>query len=356
MRKARHLLLPVIALFCLPGPVAAQQTLELANGDRLTGQLQQIEPAGWIFRYGGADVRVPAAQIAAYSSGTPIGIRLTDGTLVAATVSAAPGGLELRSVDGSVRIVKPAALAAIGSADDLDALREVRIGLFQPFHRFWGASGGLGYTDKSGNSRARGLAIALDVERKTAKDRISLGAGLNTESSRPPGGEFETTVEKYFGFLRGDVFVSRALFVFAETRQERDRFQDIRLRSTYNAGLGVQVVATDRTDIRLSASGGLRIERFFENDGSETDAVAVIGTGFRQELGPAAFQWRTNWTPNLDDFSDYRFRSDATLTTRVYAGFGIRVGLLNEYNNAPRPGVRNHDVLVTTAVTYSIGR
>lgn len=336
------------------GPLTAQQVLQLSNGDRLTGQLTAISGTNWTFHFSGADATIAATDVVGFTATAPIGVRLDDGTIGAATVQSTGGQLELTFANGTTRRVAPSALAAVGAPDALDALRPIHIGLFSPFTRFWGATGSLGFSDQSGNSRARGLSATLDVERKTSSDRLAVGGGLNRQSSQPPGGTFAETVEKYYGYLRADVYVNAVFFVFGETRQEHDKFQDIRLRSLYNAGLGTQLVSTKATDLRVSLSAGLRRESYYSN-GSDHAAVGGASLGLNQQLGPALFAWRADWTPNLQDFADYRLRSDASVTAPVIAGLGFRVGFLDEYNNRPQPTIKKNDVLLTTTITYSIG-
>lgn len=334
---------------------AQEQTLQLSNGDRVTGHLLRIDAGTWVFRFAGAETQVAAARVAAFTAPQPIGVRLADGTVGAATVQPAEGQLQLTLADGTMRTVAPAALEAVGDPANLRALRPVAISFFSPFFKYWRARGSLGFSDKSGNSRARGVAASVEIVRSTAKDRIKLVLGLAREQSESASGTgLETTVNRYYGSLRTDVFFTTRFFAFGETRQERDTFQDIDLRSFYNGGIGVQLVATKITDLRLSASGGARVERF-TSGGSETAPVLTTGTDLRQKLGPATLAWDLVWLPNVEDLGDYQLRSDASITTTVYKGLGIRLGLLNEFDSRPRPGIDKHDMLVTTTLTYSIG-
>ncbi len=351
--------MPLLLLVCLTSVLDAQQTLTLTNGDRLTGTLRRIADGTWTFRvpFGDADAMIPADQIAAFAAPEPIGVRLTDGTIAAVTVRPAPASqsLTLTFEDGSTRQVAPTAFAAVGAADALAALEPEEIGIFTPFARFWGATGSVGFSDKSGNSRAQGTAIALEIRRRAPRDRIKFTAGITQERSEDANGDLELTVSKFYGSLRTDVFFTSRLFTFVETRQERDTFQDIDLRSTYNGGLGVQIVTTPTTDLSFSGSGGTRVENF-TSGGSETVAVLRSGADFRQRLGPATFDWALSFDPRITDFSDFQFRSQASVTTTVYKGLGVRLGLLNEVDGQPRPGVEKHDMLVTTTLTYSIGQ
>jgi putative salt-induced outer membrane protein YdiY len=334
---------------------SAQQTLILENGDRLSGRLTKIEGDQWVFAHAGGEVKIPVASVAQFTAADAIGVRLTDGTILAATLSGGGNTLQLAAIDGSTRTVAMSDVAAVGDASDLAALEQIDIGYFSPFGMFWGATASLGFSDKSGNSRSRGLSLAFEAGRRSPKDRLTFKAGLAREEARLAGDELETTVEKYFGSLRLDVFVSPKFFVFGLTGQERDQFQDIDLRSTYNAGFGYQIIANDLTDLRWYASGGARVENF-TSGGSESTTIAATGVGLRQVLGPAVFSWNGDWSPSVENFRDYRFVSDASLTTTIYKGLGFRIGLRNELNNNPRPGVRKHDMLVTTTLTYTIGQ
>ena len=70
---------------------------------------------------------------------------------------------------------------------------------------------------------------------------------------------------------------------------------------------------------------------------------------------PATVSWTVQYGPSVEQFADFRVRSNASLSTTILAGLGFRIGVLNEYNNRPQPGVEKHDMLITTALTYSIG-
>ena len=346
----------VLALLVLAtAGLDAQQVLQLKNGDRLTGQISEVAGGQWVFAHAGGAVKISPADVASLTVSEPIGIRLDDGTIASATVSTAGSQLQLTLSDGSTRSVQPAQLAAVGSPTDLEALVPVEIGYFSPLAKFWGATASLGFSDKSGNSRSRGLGAAIEISRNSPKDRLTFKAGLNREEAPGATGDLERTVEKYYGSLRADIFVSTSLFLFAFTGQERDTFQDIDLRSQYNGGLGYQVIASDQTDLRFYASGGYRVENF-ASGGSNSTAVLGSGAGLRQALGPAWFNWSLDWSPSVEDFADYRLLSDASLTTSVIAGLGFRLAMRNEYNNMPPVGIDKHDMLISSALTYTIGR
>lgn len=334
--------------------LTAQQTLTLDNGDRLSGTVMRIEGTTWIFRHSVGEAKVPARRVAGFRAPEPIGVRLADGTVAAVTVRPAGDSLRVTLSDGSSRLVAPTGIVAIGSPDDLAALEPLRIGILSPLGMFWGASGSLGFSENSGNSRSRGISADLEVQRRAPKDRVTLGLGLYRELRPDDAGALVTAVSKYYGSFRLDVYFDPRFFVFGATLQERDRFQDIDLRSNYSGGLGWQTIASTATDWRLSLSGGVRVEYFVEN-GRETVAVVNAGSELKQKLGFATIDWKVGWTGSVKEAADYRFRSNATVTASVYRGLGFRIGLLNEFNNRPRPEREKHDMLLTTTLAYSVG-
>jgi putative salt-induced outer membrane protein YdiY len=334
--------------------LAAQQTLLLDNGDRLSGRLTRIEGTTWIFRYGFGEAKVPAARVRGFSAPDPIGVRLADSTVAAMTIEPVDDTLVATLADGTVRLVGPRNLTAVGAPDALELLRPIRIGIFTPIWQYWGATGSLGFSDNSGNSRSRGFSADFQLARKAPKDRIAAGLGVNREFRPDENGDLVPAVSKYYGSVRFDIYFSPRFFTFAATLQERDRFQGIDLRSNYSGGLGLQAVAQQVTDWRLSFSSGVRVEYYMDNV-RETVAVLNGGSELRQQVGPALFDWKASWSGSVKDFSDFRLRSSATLTTEVYHGLGFRLGLQNDFNNRPRPDRVKHDMLFTTALAYSVG-
>ncbi len=344
-----------LALTAVATTAEAQQQLRLANGDQLTGTLTGVSGGAWVFTHAGGELKLAHGNIASFTSASPVGVRLADGSILAGTINTVGGQLQINQAGGAARTVAMGDLAAVGDPTNLAALEPKRVGYFSPLADFWGATASLGFSNKSGNSRSRGLGANVNVARISPKDRITLKLGTAREEADVGSGTLDKTVEKYFGSLRVDVFFGPRFFVFGGTAQERDRFQDIDLRSNYNAGFGLQVIATPETDLRFYTSGGYRREAFTSGGTASTETVG-LGAGLTQQLGPAVFAWSVDMTPSLNELADYRLLSDASLTIAVYKGLGFRIGSRNEINNRPPAGVEKHDMLLTTSLTYSIGR
>jgi putative salt-induced outer membrane protein YdiY len=346
-----------VAALLLASTAAAQETVTLRNGDRLSGKLTAIAGGTWVFKHAGGELRVSGADVASYVTSGPVGVRLADGTILAGTVTAVGDRLQLVGADGASRLITPADLAAVGDPNRLETLRPLTIGYFSPFTRFWSATVGLGFSSKTGNSKSRGLAGELSLERSTNKDRIQLGLGIAKNYATPyADSALVQNVSKIYGNGRLDISFGKRVFAFGATTQERDRFQNLDLRSAYHAGLGYQILARAATDFRLSLSAGYRRENFVTPDSISATPILEAGTALKQKLGPIDLQWNFDWAPSTENLRDYRMLSTSSLTTTVVAGLGFRLASRNESNNNPPAGFRKHDWLLTSALTYSLGR
>ncbi len=325
-RVARVLGVLALAAQASAATAAAQQTLVLADGDQVTGTLKKIEGGTWVFEFRGQEVSVAAADITSFTAPEPVGFRLSDNSVVAASVAPSPGGLTLTLADGSTRTVAPGDFEAAGDPADLEALQEVEMGYFTPFTRFWGLSASLGATTKGGNSETSSFNARLDVDRTTSRDRLALAFLLTEERNRVAEGEgTELTAQKYIGNLRAEIFPWTN-------------------------------VTTDRSDLRAALGLGARHEDFTSDTPSATVATGNANAQWEQKFGGFTFDWAVDFTPALEDFADYQILSDTNLTATLIAGLGFRVGLLLQYDNTPTPGTESTDTTLTTSLAYTLGR
>ena len=352
-------------LLAVPGGAAAQQTLVLSNGDQLSGALASIADGTWVFTYAGKKLEIAAAAVASFTAPDPVGFRLADGTLLAASVTTEPDGLRLHAADGTSRTVSVADLAAAGDPSDLDALRPVHVKLLSPFFKLWRLTTSLGLTFKDGNTNTRTGTFYLDMVRATELDRLSLTAQLSQDHDRVDSdgdGQPDSLVQtagKYLAGLRYDIYPIPKVYVFGSTRQSRDRFKEIDLRSFYTVGVGYQFFQRDNLDLRSSLGAGIRYEKFFLQQGT-VDSSSTVPTGsldgaLRLALGPFDYDLKTVYSPSLDDISDYQVVTITGLTAKLIAGLGFRIQLLWEYDNTPTAGSEKNDTEFTTALTYTLG-
>jgi putative salt-induced outer membrane protein YdiY len=117
---------------------------------------------------------------------------------------------------------------------------------------------------------------------------------------------------------------------------ERDRFEDIDLRTTLAGGLSYRPINTDTLTLRLFSGLGYRHESF--RDGTDESTPAFdLGLNHRWVVKPwLSLENALGYTPAFDDFGDYLFVQDSSLEMPVGASkWVLRLGVRNDYKSKP---------------------
>ncbi|UCG76671.1 MAG: DUF481 domain-containing protein [Gemmatimonadota bacterium] len=345
-----------LALVALPGRALPQQSLTLANGDQLTGQLKAVDAGNWIFTYQGQAITIPADQVQAFAAPERIGIRLGDTTIVVATVEPAADGLLLGLEDGSTLLVQPADFGAVGSADDLKALEPIVIGLYSPFLKFWKFLGSAGGTIQRGNTDETNFSFSLDLSRETKKDRTEFTTLFTTTKEYDNEGNVTSTEPKLIVSLGTDIFLVPGRFFTGVTmRWQHDPDKDIQFRQTYSAGLGYQFVQNDNTSLFISLGAGGRFDNLTTGVQNTSTPILDTAAGFRQRAGPVLFKASFSYNPSLEQFSEFELIDSYEIAITAIEGLTFKTTLLHEYNNPPPSGDEKNDLTITFQLGWALG-
>lgn len=332
----------------IPAGATAQQSLTFADGDQLTGELVDVVDSNWVFNYKGSDITIPAADIQAFTAPEPIGIRLADTTIVAATVRPVPDGLLLELADGTTRLVQPADFAAVGAADDLTALEPIIIGLYSPFFKFWETLIAMGGSIQKGNTDETNFSFSFDLDRETAKDRIDFSSLLTTSKEFDDEGQETKNEPKLIVGLGTDIFISGPLFAGVTMRWQHDPSKDLQFRQTYSAGLGYQFVQNDNTNFLASLGAGGRFDNLTTTEPDRNTPILDVSTRFRQRAGPVKFVVRVSYNPSLRNFSEFELIDSLDIGIGLVSGLTFKWTILHEFNNPPPSEDPQHNDLTMT--------
>jgi hypothetical protein len=352
-------LLALVAVgLTIPSGATAQQNLTFADGDRLAGELIGVVDGSWVFSYKGADITIPAADIQAFSAPEPIGIRLTDTTIVAATVRPVPDGLLLELADGTTRLVQPADFEAVGAADDLKALEPITIGLYSPFFKFWKTLISMGGSIQKGNTDETNFSFSFDLDRETEKDRIDFSALMTTTREFDDDGMTTKTEPKIIVGLGTDIFITPGgLFAGVTMRWQHDPKKDLQFRQVYSAGIGYQFVQNDNTNLLASLGAGGRFDNLTTIDPSNRNTPILDFSGqFRQRAGPVTFRLRISYDPSLQNFSEFELLNSLDIGIGLVEGLTFKWTILHEYNNpASLEDPEHNDLTMTFQIGWAAG-
>jgi putative salt-induced outer membrane protein YdiY len=131
---------------------------------------------------------------------------------------------------------------------------------------------------------------------------------------------------------------------------EKDKFEDIDLRTTVAGGLAWRPINTTDRTLRAWLGLGYRHESFSNNLPNDSSGTLDSGVAHHWQWKP----WLTldnmlSYAPALDHFGNYLLQHDTSLTMPVGASrWTLGLGVHNDYNSQPAP---DRDKLDTTYYT-----
>jgi hypothetical protein len=215
----RHLLPLVVAAAALRVTPCAADEIQLKNGDRLTGTVVSLDIGVLKFKTAHGDLSIAWPEVTALTVTDPILV----GTAEEAPSSPRTGAIDVGPVLVLTRPEPPLT---------------------------WTGGANAGLLQASGNTDVNSLRLDADVSARASQNRYSVGAELNR--AEDTGRE---TARNWSVAGNYDRFISRRLFVNANSIFTNDPFRDLDLRTALGAALGYQVV--DAALAKLSVQGGL---------------------------------------------------------------------------------------------------
>ena len=241
------ILLPILGT---PAPTAADE-VQLANGDRITGELVDLANGTLTFSTPHGALRIPWALVTSLAIDSPV--LVTAGRAARAPASSAIGnpsdGLALAS-GGSLAFADITAITRPEPAVTING----------------GTSAGV--IRSGGNSDVNSLRLDGHLGIRAGANRYTASGTLIRSDDR--GAE---TARNWSTSLKYDRFLSSRLFVNANAILTSDFFRDLDLRTALGAGLGYQVVDTPRVKLTTDAGiGGVNDNLSLQSDNRYTAA------------------------------------------------------------------------------------
>ena len=137
---------------------------------------------------------------------------------------------------------------------------------------------------------------------------------------------------------------------------EYDEFENLDLRTTAAAGLGYRWLKRENLDLKTRAGVGYVYESF-TNGVTDDKGIIDLGLAFRWDIvDDVRFTQDTNYSPSFDGADDYRLRLDTALTFPLGNSdkWKFKIGMLNEYDSMPEPGVDRLDNTYYTSFVLDV--
>ncbi|MDY6903392.1 MAG: DUF481 domain-containing protein [Thermodesulfobacteriota bacterium] len=340
----RWVTIPVVAVMMLITGTARADTLQLANGDRLTGAITSAADGFVVFESTVAGtVQVAIGDIACMVS---------DGELTLFTENGAmfTGRMECPD-EGWIRLV-PASEDAAGAGQ---AVRELEIrnirGMKLPspdkkiVHNGNISAGGF---QAHGNKSSTAWNASARLVSRYEKHRLGLEGKYNYGKSGD-----EVTAADHLAGAKYDYFLTKRLFSYIQGLYERDRVANLDRRLTSGAGLGYQLIDTPRH--QLSVEAGIAHVNEHNDDAANRDYEAARWAArLDSELvaDKLIFFHSHEGYDRLDDSDTFLFRSDQGLRLKVANNFYTTFEVDYDYNDNPPADQKKSDSKYIFGLSY----
>ena len=231
--------LSLLLALLVTAPPALGDEIELANGDRISGQILSMEQGELRIEtpYAGT-IAVQWDQVDTLSTEDPVQVVLSDETSLKGSTQSAEAGKMKLTMGRIVETVSfdLAEVQAINpKPEDKKAVKlsgRVNVGL----------------SSSSGNTETESYHVDGEIVARTEKNRYTAGIEYNREED-----EDELTTKNYLGYAKYDHFLTQKWYAYANTLFEKDEFKELRLRSTIGTGMGYQFFESELTNLYLES-------------------------------------------------------------------------------------------------------
>lgn len=183
-----------------------------------------------------------------------------------------------------------------------------------------------------GNTDEDDYHLDAETEFRWPDDRITIAFEGDLEES-----DSRTTKQEAKFLSDYDHFITEKFYSTAGLLLEHDKFADLDLRTTINAGIGYQILETNRTNLSIEGSPGYLWENFDESDNQDYP-IALWRLQFDHYLFKdwklQAFH-RHRYTQSLEEGSDYIFLSRTGLRIPLYENLQATLQYNFDRDNAP---------------------
>lgn len=329
------------------GSVHADKLI-LSNGDVLHGKVVSLSEGKLQFEsapLGTLTIAIDKVQslqteseitIILQNQPKPLRVRITE----------ANEGIQLENTDPAKSIRLPD-IEALGTAAD-----RIVNGADQQFQIKGSFEAGL--SGRSGNTQRTATNGRFDLEARNP-DWIFKGYFRALIAEQEIKGETQRTDHEIKGGGRIQRTLTNGLTVYLQQEMERDKIEELRLRSITNGGLGMRWLENQQWFYETRFGVGCQHERF-ENGLTSQSVIGELTSDLSYKVNDhIRLTQATTWLPDLADRDSYRITAETAALIyldKAHTLF-LKCGLKHDYDNQPVRQVERLDTHYFTNIGYS---
>lgn len=316
----------------------------MKNGDRFTGEIKGLQYGKLEFSsdYMEESVHLDWERVDVLESKDNFIVTLADGQRITGVIkkTAAEGKKKqftIATADSTIEVSPPSVIK-----------------IDQRETSFWNQLTGsidYGFSFASGSNSASS-SLGSQVAFSTAKNSVSLATSSQFDTQKNAENTNRFTFDSQYGRSITKNWVAAGLFSLLKSNQ-----QDLKLRSTYGAGLGRRLIQTDKTNLLVIGGGAYSHESYVPQPGTKpilNNAEVLLGAKFSTfrfktlNINSQAFLF-----PSLTDIGRFRLSTQSNLRIELVRNFYWNFQLYENYDTHPPVNAPKNDLGLTTSVGWT---
>lgn len=293
-------------------------------------------------------LEVKQSEVSYFVSDDTINLSTNGGNTFVGTVAGSEDGIRIEADGGTFETQVANVSAAWQPGEDSPEERALKAEIAAS-ERKWKFDASVDISGKSGNADRSAIGVGASATLEGSKDKLGFYLGIDKAEEND-----NTTADEIKGGIDYSSFFSDTWSWYARSELEKDDIELLDLRSTTAFGVGKHVIREE--DQSLEFRGGLayRFENF--QDGSEVESPGLDLALIHSKT----FSWGTlnnllTYNPSFEDFGNFRVYHESSLDIPVGTGdfWKLRIGVSNDYNSEPLPGLKEMDTTYFTRLLLS---
>ncbi len=212
----------------------------------------------------------------------------------------------------------------------------------------WKVSADLSLVSCNGNTKSLTVTSKSKFTYDWTKTGLELEAGgLGSQNNTG------VIAEQYFSSEKVLWKWSERNYLFEKVRWDKNRFAGIKNRYDSSAGLGRQLIKSEKDNLIAELGGGYVIEEQ-EPSGDKEYAAGRAYTGYKHKLSETAnFEQSAEYLTNLKDANDYRINTVSSLTAAISTYFSLKLSYQWSKVNMPPVGFAENDTITSASVIFN---
>lgn len=337
--RIKALILTII-VFLLPSILLADE-IRLHDNSLINGQIVSMDKTHLVVETSFAgEIKIKISEITGINSDDLQSVSMESGDKYTARLEYTPEqGQVLVLDDGNVIVLGDDKIAGLNIREKTEK-------------DYWSGAAILGIKGQEGNTTELSVLTRLELLRETEVNRLSMFGEMNFQRQNE-----ETTTEEYRLGSRFEQDITHRWFAFVSQFLQKDRFQNLELRSTTDIGLGYFFIRKEKLKFKGLTGLGYQFESFTTDDPNKSNLILSFGYDFLYDYKDwLRLGHKFNYYPSITESitEEYRLASDAYTELPLGKSWDwkLRFTLRHDYNNAPVPGVKKLDTAYYLSVVY----